>query len=58
MDKPVISAKVIPVIEVTFCAGECTDENPGRSVKQYYSLDGKFLAEFDEFKAWKEQQMK
>ncbi len=44
-----MSAKVIQVIEVVTHRGKGTHENPCRIVLQYYSFDGKFLAERDAF---------
>lgn len=41
------SAKVIQVIETKSARGAGTDEQPSRIVTQYWTLDGKFLAEFD-----------
>lgn len=40
-------AKVIQVIETEECRGKGTPDSPLRGVKQYWSLDGKLLAEFD-----------
>lgn len=49
-----VSAKVVPVIEVEVVKGDGTFENPNRIVTQYWSLDGKLLAESDLLKKEKE----
>ena len=41
------SAKVIQVIETTALRGSGTNEDPSRIVIQYWSLEGKLLAEND-----------
>jgi hypothetical protein len=40
-------AKVIQVIEAEDRRGNGMPDNPWRMVKQYFSLDGELLAEFD-----------
>lgn len=44
--------RVIPVIESTVHRGKGIEGDPSRLVKQYHTLDGELLAEYD---AWKEQ---
>lgn len=46
--------KLIEVIENLETEGKGTDESPCRLVTRYYTLDGKFLAERDE---WLDRQM-
>lgn len=41
------SAKVIQVIETVAKRGMGTEKDPVREVKQYWDLNGKFLAEMD-----------
>lgn len=41
------SARVMQVIETKSARGAGTDEQPVRIVTQYWSLEGKFLAEND-----------
>ncbi len=43
------SAKIIPVIETETIAGYGTEEDPVRSVKQYWSMSGTLLAVNDPF---------
>lgn len=43
------SAKVIAVIETEAIAGRGTEEDPVRSVKQYWSVTGELLAVNDPF---------
>ena len=43
------SAKVIQVIETKALKGEGTQENPARTVIQYWDLDGNLLAERDNY---------
>ncbi len=43
------SVKLIPVIETKCTRGAGTSANPIRLVTQYWSLDGKLLAENDSF---------
>lgn len=43
------SARVVPVIETKSTRGAGTSANPIRLVTQYWSLDGKLLAENDSF---------
>ena len=42
-------ARVIQVIETRSCRGDGTQENPCRIVIQYWSLEGKMLAEKDSY---------
>lgn len=42
--------KVIQVIENEETDGNGTDKNPYRMVRRYYTLEGKFLAEYDHWK--------
>lgn len=42
-----MTAKVIQVIQTDICRGNGTADKPFRKVIQYYSLDGKLLAEDD-----------
>ena len=42
------SAKVIQVIETKAKRGLGIEKDPVRDVTQYWSLDGKFLAEYDQ----------
>ena len=48
--------KVIRVIESETTRGEGVEEDPMRIVKQYFTLDGKFLAEFDHYEEDKKEQ--
>ncbi len=41
------SAKIISVIETKALRGKGTDEDPERTVIQYWGFDGKLLAEHD-----------
>ena len=41
------SARIIPVIETTALRGRGTEDDTCRLVRQYWSLDGKLLAEND-----------
>lgn len=41
------SAKLITVIETSALRGSGEEEQPLRAVKQYWTLEGKFLAEMD-----------
>ena len=43
------AARVIRVIETKAARGSGTSEQPSRSVTQYWSLDGKLLAETDPY---------
>lgn len=43
-------AQVISVIEITVLRGASTRESVLREVKQYWTLDGLFLAEYDPIK--------
>ena len=45
----VIWAKVIPVIEIKTKRGDGSTDNPGRTVLEYWSFDGKKLAENDSY---------
>ena len=45
-----MGAKLIQVIEVHAHRGAGTEENPHRVVTEYYSTDGKFLADDDPLK--------
>ena len=42
------AAKVIQVIETKAARGAGTNEQPVREVRQYWTLDGEFLAEYDD----------
>ena len=48
------SARIRNVIETKTLRGEGTEEDPCREVTQYWSLVGKFLAEYDPVKKEKE----
>lgn len=39
--------KVIQVIEHWTCRGKGTEKNPNRTVREFYSLEGEFLADYD-----------
>jgi len=41
------NVKVIQVVEVEFIRGEGTPKDVVRPCKQYYSFEGKLLAEYD-----------
>ena len=47
---PIFSAKIRAVIQVNVDRGDDTENNPKRYVKQFWSFDGKFLAEHDPLK--------
>lgn len=47
MPKGTNSARVIEVIETKSCRGNGTQDDPIRIVTQYWSLEGKMLAEKD-----------
>lgn len=42
-----MSARLIQVIETSIARGKGTEEDPVRTVRQYWSADGKLLAEDD-----------
>lgn len=42
-----MSAKLIRVIEVWTTRGDGTEANPCRTIRQYWSIKGELLAEFD-----------
>ena len=44
---PVAGCRIIQCIEVTAVRGRGTQQDPYRNVKQYWSQDGRLLAEHD-----------
>ncbi len=48
-DRPVTGAELTVVIKTQVCIGEGTEDDLGRYLYQYWSLEGKLLAEQDEF---------
>lgn len=46
-----MSAKVIQVIEVFSVGGKGVPDNPFRTVREFYELDGTFLYRYDPFMA-------
>lgn len=44
---PIDKCKMVPVIQVSLVRGVGVEDDPVRHVKQYWTLDGKLLADLD-----------